>query len=184
MLASLYFAKLNRCRLAYDCGLVSDVLHIFMQSVFSSLRRRARKLCGLSWTQCGAVTFVQRFGGAINLNVHFHILLLDGVYWKDDAERIKFTRLPPPEDSELARIMERIARRILRLLERHGLVPEEGPAEADPFSGEEPLLAQLYSDSVQVRISAGPKQGRYLAIAGRELDLSQGTGRKVRGQSP
>jgi hypothetical protein len=27
-----------------------------------------------------AVTFIQRFGPALNLNVHFHILFLDGVY--------------------------------------------------------------------------------------------------------
>ncbi len=29
---------------------------------------------------CGSVTFVQRFGGSINLNPHFHVLFLDGVY--------------------------------------------------------------------------------------------------------
>lgn len=30
--------------------------------------------------QCGAVTFVQRFGSAMNLNLHFHTLALDGVF--------------------------------------------------------------------------------------------------------
>jgi hypothetical protein len=29
--------------------------------------------------QPGAVTFIQRFGGAINLNVHFHVVFLEGV---------------------------------------------------------------------------------------------------------
>jgi len=28
----------------------------------------------------GAVTLIQRFGSALNLNVHFHLLVLDGVY--------------------------------------------------------------------------------------------------------
>ena len=28
----------------------------------------------------GAVTLVQRFGSALNLNIHFHMLFLDGVY--------------------------------------------------------------------------------------------------------
>ena len=28
----------------------------------------------------GAVTFIQRFGGAVNLNVHFHMLFLDDVF--------------------------------------------------------------------------------------------------------
>jgi hypothetical protein len=27
-----------------------------------------------------AVTFIQRFGSALNLNVHLHMLFLDGVY--------------------------------------------------------------------------------------------------------
>jgi hypothetical protein len=28
--------------------------------------------------QCGAVTLIQRFGSALNLNVHFHLLIPDG----------------------------------------------------------------------------------------------------------
>jgi hypothetical protein len=29
----------------------------------------------------GAVTLIQRFGSALDLNVHLHMLYLDGVYW-------------------------------------------------------------------------------------------------------
>lgn len=36
--------------------------------------------------QCGAVTLIQRFGSALNLNIHFHMLWLDGVY-EDTTER-------------------------------------------------------------------------------------------------
>jgi hypothetical protein len=28
----------------------------------------------------GAVTLIQRFGSALNLNIHFHMLFLDGAY--------------------------------------------------------------------------------------------------------
>ncbi len=28
----------------------------------------------------GALTLIQRFGSALNLNIHFHMLFLDGVY--------------------------------------------------------------------------------------------------------
>ena len=34
--------------------------------------------------QTGAVTLIQRFGSALNLNIHFHMLYLDGVYAEDD----------------------------------------------------------------------------------------------------
>jgi len=53
-----------RYRLAYDSSLLSDVLNVFLQVVFGQLRRRARQLLGLESSQCGAVTFLQRFGDA------------------------------------------------------------------------------------------------------------------------
>jgi len=33
----------------------------------------------------GAVTLIQRFGSALNLNIHFHRLFLDEVYVSDDS---------------------------------------------------------------------------------------------------
>ena len=56
------------------------MLGVFVRTVYASLRRRARRQWGVARGQCGAVTFVQRFGDALNLNVHFHTLALDGVY--------------------------------------------------------------------------------------------------------
>jgi hypothetical protein len=64
-----------RFRMAYDARLTSDVLRIFLRAVFSSLRRRARRKGPIHRPQSGAVTFVQRFGDALNLNVHFHALV-------------------------------------------------------------------------------------------------------------
>ena len=66
-----------RYRCAYDSKLTSDVLRAFTRSLFSELRRRARNKWGERAEQCGAVTFIQRFGSALNLNVHFHTLALD-----------------------------------------------------------------------------------------------------------
>jgi hypothetical protein len=34
---------------------------------------------------------IQRFGGALNLNVHLHALVIDGVFERDGA-RLVFTR--------------------------------------------------------------------------------------------
>ena len=75
---SLPFAL--RYRLAFDQELCSEVLRIFIQTVFSSLKRRARRKLPIRNASCGAVTFLQRAGGSINLNPHFRSLILDGVY--------------------------------------------------------------------------------------------------------
>ena len=36
--------------------------------------------CERANIQLGSVTFIQRFGSAINLNLHFHCIFLEGVY--------------------------------------------------------------------------------------------------------
>ena len=60
-----------RYRMAYDADLLSPVMRIFSRVVFQSLRKRASEF-GIPRGQCGAVTFVQRFGSALNLHPHGH----------------------------------------------------------------------------------------------------------------
>jgi hypothetical protein len=48
--------KVSLYRLAYDSRLVRDILHIFIQTVFSSMRLRARQSFGIKKAKCGAVT--------------------------------------------------------------------------------------------------------------------------------
>ena len=128
-----------RYRMAYDAALTSDVLRELLRAVFASLRRRARRGKNLGpKPRCGAVTFVQRFGDALNLNVHFHTLVLDGVF-----EDEQFRLLPPPDDHEVLRVAARIARRLAQLLRNRGLDRDGDPTEVDPLFRDEPLLASL-----------------------------------------
>jgi ribosomal protein S27E len=161
---SLPFAL--RYRLAYDSSLVRDVLHIFVQVVFASLRRRARRQRGIRGGKCGAVTFVQRFGGALNLNIHFHTLVIDGVYAEDTEGCVRFQRLITPDDAEIARVTDRIVRRVVKLLKRRGLGPQADPDEADPLQRDQPLLFDLYGASVTGRIATGARAGRRVRTIG------------------
>jgi hypothetical protein len=56
----------------------SRLLDVFTRAVFAWQRRCARRT-GAAEPRTGGVTAVQRFGGALNLNVHFHTLVPDGV---------------------------------------------------------------------------------------------------------
>jgi hypothetical protein len=38
----------------------------------------------LKSSQCGAITFVQRFGDALNYATHFHSIVVGGVYAADE----------------------------------------------------------------------------------------------------
>jgi len=99
---SLPFAL--RYRLAYDASAVSVVLRIFVRAIFGSLRRRARDN-GIHNGQCGAVTFIQRFGSALNLNVDFHVIVLDGVYaCIEEKEQPRFYPLRQPENADVLKV--------------------------------------------------------------------------------
>jgi hypothetical protein len=113
---------------------------------------------------------VQRFGDALNLNVHFHSLLLDGVYAPGPDGALRFHPLPPPEDAEVERVVGQVARRIVRLLVHRGLGPESDLTEADPLAEDQPLLAQLYGASVAGRIATGRRAGQRVVRVGDCID--------------
>ena len=164
---SLPFAL--RYRLAYDAPLVRDVLAVFVRCVFASLRRRARKQWAIAHGHCGAVTFIQRFGDALNLNVHLHSLILDGVYERSAGGTPRFHPLPPPDDTEVERVARQVARRLARLLERRGL-GDDASAEGDILATEEPLLATLYAASITSRVATGSRSGQRVLRMGDRID--------------
>jgi hypothetical protein len=63
-----------------------------------NLLRKARLTRAAGAT--GAVTLIQRFGSALNLNVHFHMLFLDGTYLVHTRPPV-FRCVAPPSDREL-----------------------------------------------------------------------------------
>jgi len=161
-----------RYRLAYDHELCSTVLAVFLRAVFGALRRRAKNELGVVEGRGGSVTFVQRFGGSINIHTHFHALVLDGVYADpEDTGTPRFFELPPPSDEEVARVTALVAKRIVRLLMRRGLLEEDGPPREDPLAQEEPLLAACAEASVRHRIATGVRAGMLVMRLGDRIEI-------------
>jgi len=115
--------------------------------------------------QTGAVTLVQRFGSALNLNIHFHMIFLDGVYTGgSNGLPIWFRQVKAPNRAELTRLTHTIVQRVGRYLERQGLVERDVgnillTQEAVHASDDDPTN-QLLGSSVTYRIAVGPQQGR------------------------
>lgn len=112
-----------RYLLAWNHSLCSAVLGVYAHALLGWQRRCARRL-GVLDGRSGSVTVIQRFGGALNLNIHFHTLMLDGVFTvAADDGAVQFHASPPPTDGEVAQLLTTIRTRILRLLTRRGLGP-------------------------------------------------------------
>ncbi len=165
---SLPFAL--RYRMAYDRRLTSDVLNVFIRALFGELRRRAKQLLGLGSSQCGAVTFVQRFGDALNANVHFHCMVLDGVYAAGASGRPEFHQLPAPEDPDVLHLTALVNQRVRSLLERRGLGSEADPQQADPLSQDDPGMAALLASSIPRGVAVGRNAGHGVVRMGDQID--------------
>jgi len=91
--------------LAWDHALCRAVVGVFMRAVLGFLRRRARAQHAVANGRGGVVAIIQRFGAALNLNVHVHALVLDGVCAEDGAGGLRFHPVSPPTDEEMDELL-------------------------------------------------------------------------------
>ncbi len=148
-----------RFLLATRPAVLSEVLGVVYRTISGHLRASARVRCAAGHT--GAVTLIQRFGSALNLNVHFHMIFVDGVYVTDAAGELVFRAARSPSAGALQALVQRLAEGIGRLLEKRGLI--ERDAESAWLSGElEPAgaLDELLGHCITWRIAVGPRAGQ------------------------
>ena len=100
-------------------AVLTQVLGIVYRAISTFLIRRAGLRVGAG-ARTGAVTLVQRFGSALNLNPHLHMLCVDGAYAFDDKAP-RFHRVAAPTQAELQRLLHAIPTRTTRALENQGL---------------------------------------------------------------
>jgi ribosomal protein S27E len=147
-----------RFLLAAQPEALTEVLAVVQRGISTFIVRHAGFTVS-SGARTGAVTLIQRFGSALNLNVHLHMLFLDGAYTFRERGA-DFHRARRPGNARLGQLLETLSRRIVRLLERRGLLiadPECCPA-LDFEAGSS--LDQLQAASVHYRIAIGPHAGR------------------------
>ncbi len=154
-----------RLLLAAQPQLVTPVLQVVHRVITRFLLDQA----GLKSAQAdsGAVTLIQRFGSAANLNIHLHCLVLDGVYRCGADGLPVFVEVPAPTDEQLQAILQTIITRLMKLLTRRGvLVEDQGQtymADADADGDEARTLRPLQAAAVSYRIAFGPRVGGHRA---------------------
>lgn len=168
-----------RLLLAAQPKLVTPVLQVVHRVITRFLLKQA----GVKTDEAdsGAVTLIQRFGSAANLNIHLHCLVLDGVYRRGTDGAPEFVEVPAPTDEALQTVLHKVIMRMMKLLTRRGvLVEEEGStyiADNDSDSDEARALRPLQAAACTYRIAFGPRAGqKVLTVQGalpRETDFEQ-----------
>jgi hypothetical protein len=133
-----------------------------MRAVLGWLRRRAR-LNGVPDGRGGAIVVIQRFGGGLNLNLHLHALVLDGVFTREASGRPRFVAAPPLNALDVAEVLAMVVPWLRALLTRRGLGDTETP-DLDVWSDVSPALATAAAASVQGLVAGGSDIERPLRI--------------------
>jgi len=121
-----------RARLAADPAALTLTSRVF----FEEMRRWYRDASGIARTdelrvEGGALTFVHRGGGSLNLNTHLHVIAADGV-WRcaTDGTTPEFVATRAPTRADLEAVILRVARRVAAGLERAGAHEDDAALDA------------------------------------------------------
>lgn len=104
------------------------------------------------------VTFIQRFGSKLNLNVHLHVLALDGAY-SFERGKARFHRAKALRPEELDALLTSVITRVTRTLVRAGVLVAEDDQPYLDLAMDSPY-EQLAGAAIRYVIAAGPQAGR------------------------
>lgn len=134
---------------------MSGVLQIFHRSLNTFLAKKA----GLkAQAKTGAITFIQRFGGSLNLNIHFHTLCLDGTYsFSNNSSQFHLTGAPKQE--ELDKLLKQVVKRIVKYLEKKELILKD-EEDQSYLPAPKSALEHIQGSSITYRIALGKNKGQ------------------------
>ncbi|MEY4065296.1 MAG: hypothetical protein RIR26_1504 [Pseudomonadota bacterium] len=110
--------------------------------------------------------FIQRFGSGANLNVHCHIIVVDGAYEEKSTGCLKFYTAKAPTAESITRLVQMIAKRVNKHLLKKGYLEEF--EDLTVLGNTEDIFSALSDDvhlpaqgaSVGYRIAFGPHAGQ------------------------
>jgi hypothetical protein len=141
-------------------GRVLGVVNRALSTVL--LKRAGVRHC--EGARTGMVRFIQRFGSKLNLNVHLHVLALDGAY-SFERGKARFHRAKALRPEELAALLTSIITRVTRTLVRAGVLVAEDEQPYLDLAMDSPY-EQLAGAAIRYVIAAGPpSRTRHDAVA-------------------
>jgi hypothetical protein len=132
----------------------------------------SRKACedGVDGGKGGAVCQLQRFGSALNANLHMHAIVIDGVYTAPEPYSAPtFHSARRITDAEVASLLFTIRSRVLRLCHHRGLLTETQELAPADDTSKQGLLPLLHAASIQGRVALGPEAGTRITRLGRPV---------------
>ena len=106
-----------------DPDLQGAALRLFLGAVEQTLR--AHSAGAGPAARLGAVAFIHRFGSALNPHLHFHCVVLDGVFASAPTGGVVFHPATAIDEPAIAAVQATVRRRLLERFVRRGLLESD-----------------------------------------------------------
>jgi hypothetical protein len=146
-------AQALRYFLHRDADLQGAALRLFLRAVEQCLR--AHSPGSGPAARLGAVAFIHRFGSTLNAHLHFHCIVIDGVFDAAAAGRVVFHAATGVDANAIAQVQAQVRRRLLRVFVRRGLLPRDDARAMGQWAH-----GGGFSVDGSVRIEAADRAGR------------------------
>jgi hypothetical protein len=148
----LSLPKRLRPFLHHNPEIAGAVLRIFLRAIRTTLSHTSPG--APNGAQLGGISFLHRFGSALNRHFHFHCVILDGAFAQASDGEVRFheaTRLQPHHWLNLQRVVQR---RVLRYFRRRDLLDDADAHGMLRWRG-----SGGFSIDASVRISGEDREG-------------------------
>ena len=128
-------------------------MHLFLRAVEQSLR--AHSAGAGPAARLGAVAFIHRFGSALNPHLHFHCVVLDGVFESAPTGGVVFHEATELDGQVIAAVQAKVRHRLLQSFVRRGLLDGDDARDMAQWAH-----GGGFSVDASVRIEAADRAGR------------------------
>ncbi len=162
--------------------LYQKIHSLVIKRIHGFYRKKAESL-GIQKSTPGCISFSQRWGSALNLNPHMHVLTLDGVYTLVQ-DKPRFNNLLSITDDDVQEIISQISKDVVSHLRKQGFLNPEGELvqnpDPDKVFQESEAISLATQSSLSGKIAFGPNAGKFVTRIGsgfgygEEIPLAKG----------
>ncbi len=121
----LTFPHSLRYRLALDSQLLAAIHKTVIDRIYRFIRDQLAGKFKRKDLPPGSVSFIQRSGSLLNLNLHFHLLVLDGAFICREKKRTFFHKIEGPSSEAIGELPLSIIEAVELCIGKRGLLEED-----------------------------------------------------------
>jgi phosphoserine phosphatase len=124
-----------------DADLASHILRVFIHEIEKQLKKSCDGIT--SDAKLGAVGFIQRIGSRLNHHLHYHCVVLDGLFYTDTKGIPQFSDIYNLGIEDTQAVVARVRKRVLSLFKRRNLLTEEQVENLTSWKGVGEAVSKL-----------------------------------------